>query len=48
VRPGLHCAPHAHRHLGTFPAGAVRISVGALTTPEDLRAAAAALDQLAG
>jgi cysteine desulfurase family protein len=47
VRPGLHCAPHAHRHLGTFPAGAVRISVGALTTEDDLRAAAAALDRLA-
>jgi len=47
VRPGLHCAPHAHRHLETFPAGAVRISVGALTTEDDLRAAAAALDRLA-
>ncbi len=48
VRPGLHCAPHAHRHLGTFPAGAVRISVGALTAPDDMRAAATALDRLAG
>jgi cysteine desulfurase/selenocysteine lyase len=47
VRPGLHCAPHAHRHLGTFPHGALRISVGALTRPEDLDAAAAALDRLA-
>ena len=47
VRPGLHCAPHAHRHLGTFPDGAVRISVGALTRPGDLEAAASALDHLA-
>jgi cysteine desulfurase family protein len=47
VRPGLHCAPHAHRHLGTFPDGAVRISVGALTRPEEIRVAAEALDRLA-
>jgi cysteine desulfurase/selenocysteine lyase len=47
VRPGLHCAPHAHRHLGTFPAGTARISVGALTTSDDMHAAATALDRLA-
>jgi selenocysteine lyase/cysteine desulfurase len=28
VRTGLHCAPDAHRFLGTFPAGTVRFSVG--------------------
>ncbi len=27
-RPGLHCAPMAHRHLGTHPAGAVRLAPG--------------------
>lgn len=32
VRPGLHCAPFAHRALGTFPEGAVRISFSALNT----------------
>jgi len=47
VRPGLHCAPHAHRHLGTFPGGTARISVGALTGPDEMRAAAEALDRLA-
>jgi cysteine desulfurase/selenocysteine lyase len=47
VRPGLHCAPHAHRHLGTFPGGTARISVGALTGPDELRTAAEALDRLA-
>ncbi len=26
TRLGLHCAPLAHRHIGTFPAGTVRIS----------------------
>jgi selenocysteine lyase/cysteine desulfurase len=28
VRTGLHCAPDAHRFLGTFPNGTVRFSVG--------------------
>jgi len=47
VRGGLHCAPAAHRSLGTFPAGTVRLSPGALTTPEEIDAAAAALAELA-
>jgi cysteine desulfurase / selenocysteine lyase len=47
VRAGLHCAPYAHRHLGTFPEGFVRLSVGLLTTVEDVRQAAAALDEVA-
>ncbi|MCD7747723.1 MAG: aminotransferase class V-fold PLP-dependent enzyme [Firmicutes bacterium] len=32
VRSGLHCAPLAHRTLGTFPTGAVRIGIGAFNT----------------
>lgn len=28
VRSGLHCAPGAHRELGTFPEGSVRVSPG--------------------
>lgn len=28
VRTGLHCAPYAHKFIGTFPAGTVRFSVG--------------------
>jgi cysteine desulfurase / selenocysteine lyase len=47
VRAGLHCAPYAHRHLGTFPNGAARVSVGALTTAEEVRGAARALDEIA-
>jgi selenocysteine lyase/cysteine desulfurase len=46
VRPGLHCAPYAHRHLGTFPQGTVRLSAGILTTAEQMRQAAAAFDEL--
>jgi cysteine desulfurase/selenocysteine lyase len=47
VRAGLHCAPYAHKHLGTYPEGFVRFSVGILTTAEDVRQAAVALDEIA-
>jgi len=46
VRPGLHCAPYAHRHLGSFPQGTVRLSAGILTTADDMRRAAAAFDEV--
>jgi cysteine desulfurase family protein len=36
VRTGLHCAPNAHRFLGTFPGGTVRFSMGYLNTEDDL------------
>jgi cysteine desulfurase family protein len=36
VRTGLHCAPLAHRVLGTFPEGTVRVSPGYSTTEEDI------------
>jgi cysteine desulfurase family protein len=48
VRPGLHCAPYAHKHLGTFPAGATRVSVGLLSTEDEMFAAADALNELTG
>lgn len=35
VRTGLHCAPFAHRFLGTFPAGTVRFSVSYFNTDEE-------------
>jgi selenocysteine lyase/cysteine desulfurase len=35
VRTGLHCAPSAHRFLGTFPAGTVRFSPSYFTTDND-------------
>jgi cysteine desulfurase/selenocysteine lyase len=47
VRAGLHCAPYAHKHLGTFPQGTVRLSVGIETTVEEMKQAAAALDEVA-
>jgi selenocysteine lyase/cysteine desulfurase len=36
VRSGLHCAPQAHRTLGTFPGGTVRISPGWFNTSEEI------------
>ena len=36
VRAGLHCAPHAHRTIGTFPHGAVRVSPGFFNTHHDV------------
>jgi len=47
VRTGLHCAPEAHRFLGTFPAGTVRFSVSAMTEEKDFEALQAALDEVA-
>lgn len=35
-RPGLQCAPAAHRHLGTFPQGTVRLSPGWKNTPKEI------------
>ncbi len=36
VRAGLHCAPLAHRTLGTLPGGTVRVSPGWFTTSEEI------------
>jgi cysteine desulfurase family protein len=46
-RVGLHCAPAAHRTLGTFPAGTVRFGLGAFNTAEDIEQALQAVDNLA-
>jgi cysteine desulfurase family protein len=47
VRIGLHCAPDAHRTIGTFPAGTVRVSPGWFTTPADIDRFLAAVHALA-
>lgn len=43
VRSGLHCAPRAHRTIGTYPGGTVRISPGWFTTTEELEHCCTAL-----
>ncbi len=35
-RVGLHCAPNAHRTIGTFPHGTVRVGVGYFNTENDI------------
>jgi selenocysteine lyase/cysteine desulfurase len=46
-RVGLHCAPAAHRTLGTFPEGTVRFACGMRTTTNEIRAAVRAVEQVA-
>ena len=47
VRSGLHCAPMAHRTLGTFPEGTVRFSMGYFNTLQDMEYAAKAIRRIA-
>ena len=48
TRVGLHCAPEAHRTLGTFPRGTVRFSFGPETTFEEIDFALRAIKNIAG
>lgn len=36
TRVGLHCAPNAHKTLGTYPAGTIRFSFGPENTKDEL------------
>jgi cysteine desulfurase family protein len=47
TRVGLHCAPAAHRTLGTYPSGTVRLAPGYFTTEEQIDAAIEACRYLA-
>lgn len=46
TRVGLHCAPIAHKHLGTFPRGLVRFSFSSFNTEEEVKQALAALETI--
>ena len=48
ARPGLHCAPSAHRTLDTYPTGTVRFSFGWFNTAAEVAAALDALRKVAG
>lgn len=37
TRVGLHCAPAAHKTIGTFPEGTVRLAPGILTTSDEIK-----------
>lgn len=47
VRTGLHCAPLAHKTLGSFPDGSVRFSLGYFNTLEEVAVAIEAVKRIA-
>lgn len=47
TRSGLHCAPLAHKTLGTFPGGSVRFSFGPANSAAEIKIAAQTLRELA-
>ena len=46
TRCGLHCAPNAHKTLGTFPQGTVRFSFGYATTEKEVDRAVEAIKRI--
>ncbi len=46
VRSGLHCAPLAHKTLGSFEQGTIRFSIGFFNTKEDIYKAIEALKSI--
>ncbi len=46
TRSGIHCAPLAHKTLGTLEQGAVRFSLGHFNTKEDIDKAIEALKEI--
>ena len=48
LRTGLHCAPAAHRRLGTFPNGTLRAGVGPFNTDADVDSLVTAIRDAAG
>lgn len=46
TRVGLHCAPAAHRTLGTFPTGTIRFTFGWASTGEEAEAALSAMEEI--
>jgi cysteine desulfurase family protein len=47
VRTGLHCSPEAHRSIGTFPKGTIRLSPGYFNTCRDIERTIEAIRKLA-
>ncbi|MEN6357513.1 MAG: aminotransferase class V-fold PLP-dependent enzyme [Armatimonadota bacterium] len=46
-RVGLHCAPAAHKTIGTFADGTIRFSIGPMTTAQDIDLALQAVEEIA-
>jgi cysteine desulfurase family protein len=47
VRAGLHCAPAAHRAIGTYPTGTVRVSPNMMNSLEEIEIFVAAIAAIA-
>ena len=48
TRVGLHCAPNAHKTLGTYPEGTIRFSFGPENTKAEVDLALRALAEITG
>lgn len=46
TRAGLHCAPWAHKTIGTFPEGTLRFSIGFFNTKEQINHTVKAMKEL--
>lgn len=46
TRVGLHCAPSAHKTIGSFPTGTIRFSFGNFNTEEEVDTAIRALEKI--
>jgi cysteine desulfurase/selenocysteine lyase len=46
VRVGLQCAPDAHRTIGSYPEGTIRVSPGYFNTEEEIEIFLKALRQI--
>ncbi len=46
-RVGLHCAPSAHRTIGTFPEGTIRLAPGIFSSPDDINKVIKAFQRIA-
>lgn len=48
ARPGFHCAPLAHKALGTEKTGLVRLSLGYFNTPDEIQYTIDSIKEIAG
>lgn len=46
ARVGLHCAPAAHKTLGTYPEGTIRFAPGFFTTQDEIKQAISAIKSI--
>jgi len=46
TRSGLHCSPLAHKSIGTYPVGALRVSFGYFNTEDEIKYAADAVNKI--